>query len=193
MPKTKAVATAAYTELLKGPTEQETGIGLTTSLGEPASGGTIGIGNDGLLSLSSKPLAGVALAQAVYTLTQFPGRQTVVVNGKRYTRNDFEDVTPAILAELPLPFERVAGRLRLAGTANTFEATFQYELKDAAGKVLAKHFVTATSGSGVRGTFDVTIPFAVPSTQDGTLTVFEVSAKDGSRINRVDIPLTLEP
>ena len=100
VPKTKAVATAAYTELLKGPTEQETGIGLTTSLGEPASGGTIGIGSDGLLSLSSKPLAGVALAQAVYTLTQFPGRQTVVVNGKRYTRNDFEDVTPAILVEL---------------------------------------------------------------------------------------------
>ena len=194
VPKTKAVATAAYTELLKGPTAAETGIGLTTSFGEPASW-TIGIGSDGLLSLSSKSLAGLALAQSVYTLTQFPGRQTVVVNGKRYTRNDFEDVTPAILAELPLPFERVAGRLRLAGTANTFEATFQYELKDAAGKVLAKHFVTATSGNGVRGTFDVTIPFTVTvtGTQEGTLTVYEVSAKDGSRINRVDIPLTLQP
>jgi hypothetical protein len=193
VPKTEAVATAAYTELLKGPTEAETGIGLTTSFGEPAKGWTIGIGSDGLLTLSSESLAGDALAQAVYTLTQFPGRQTVVVNGKRYTRNDFEDVTPAILAELPLPFERVAGRLRLAGTANTFEATFQYELKDAAGKVLAKHFVTASSGNGIRGTFDVTIPFTVPSTQNGTLTVYEVSAKDGSRINQVDVPLTLEP
>ena len=115
---------------------------------DASSGWKIGIGSDGLLTLDSEPLAGAALAQAVYTLTQFPGRQTVVVNGTKYTRNDFEDVTPAILVELPLPFERVAGKLRLAGSSNTFEATFQYELADSSGTVLAKHFVTATSGNG---------------------------------------------
>ena len=85
VPKTNAVATAAYTELLRGPTRDETGIGLTTALGtSPGSGWTIGVGSDGLLGLSSKPLAGPALAQTVYTLTQFPGRETVIVNGKRY-------------------------------------------------------------------------------------------------------------
>jgi immunoglobulin-like protein involved in spore germination/sporulation and spore germination protein len=193
VPKTKAVATAAYEQLLKGPTKEETGIGLSTAL--PAdTDGTIGIGSDGMLSLSTKqPLTGDALAQTVYTLTQFPGRQTVVVNGKEYTRNDFEDVTPAILAELPLPFERVAGHLRLAGTSNTFEATFQYELTDTSGAVLAKHFVTATSGNGIRGTFDVTIPFTVSGSRQGTLSVYETSAATGKRVNQVDIPLTLEP
>jgi hypothetical protein len=193
VPATKAVATTAYTELVKGPTTEETGIGLTTSLPSSTGGGTIGIGGDGLLTLRSPPLEAASLAQVVYTMTQFPGRQTVVVNGKRYTRNDFEGLTPAILPELPLPFERVAGKLRLAGTSNTFEATFQYELRDASGKVLAKHFVTATSGNGIRGTFDVTIPFTVPSTQRGTLTVYENSAATGKRINEVDVPLTLEP
>jgi hypothetical protein len=194
VPSTRAVATAAYTELVKGPTLQETGIGLTTSMpADAGSGWKIGIGSDGLLTLDSDPLAGAALAQAVYTLTQFPGRQTVVVNGTKHTRNDFEDVTPAILVELPLPFERVAGKLRLAGSSNTFEATFQYELADASGTVLAKHFVTATSGNGVRGTFDVTIPFTVAGVQDGTLGVYENSAATGKRVHEVDIPLTLQP
>jgi hypothetical protein len=194
VPSTRAVATTAYTELVKGPTAQETGIGLTTSMpADAGTGWTIAIGSDGLLTLDSEPLAGAALAQAVYTLTQFPGRQTVVVNGTKHTRNDFEDVTPAILVELPLPFERVAGKLRLAGSSNTFEATFQYELKDASGKVLAKHFVTATSGNGVRGTFDVTIPFTVAGVHDGTLGVYENSAATGKRVHEVDIPLTLQP
>ena len=46
--------------------------------------------------------------------------------------------------------------LRVTGTANTFEATFEYELRDSAGKVVDSNFVTATSGTGTRGTFDFT-------------------------------------
>ena len=76
------------------------------------------------------------------------------------------------------------------GTANTFEATFEYEVLDAAGKVVAKHFVTATSGSGTRGTYDVTIRFDAPAGA-GKLVVYELSAADGSRIHQVEIPLTL--
>jgi hypothetical protein len=49
-----------------------------------------------------------------------------------------------------------------------------------------KNFVTATSGTGTRGTFD----FTTGSFDDVTaLRVFELSAKDGSRINEVEIPL----
>ncbi len=107
----------------------------------------------------------LGLAQIVYTLSQFDPSQSVDFDGHATTRADFEDETPLILVESPLPFQVVHSPLRLAGTANTFEATFQYELKDAAGKMLAKHFVTATSGSGLRGTFDVTIPFTVSSAQ----------------------------
>lgn len=128
-------------------------------------------------------------AEKVYTLSQFDPRKPVNVAGKSYTRADFEDLTPAILVEAPLPFATVSAPLRLRGTANTFEATFEYELLDSNGKTLAKHFVTATSGSGTRGTYDVTIPFAPPG-GTGKLVVYELSAADGSRIHQVEIPLT---
>ena len=129
-------------------------------------------------------------AEEVYTLSQFDPKKPVEVGGKSYTRADFEDLTPAILVESPLPFASVSSPLRVWGTANTFEATFEYELLDAAGKALAKHFVTATSGSGTRGTYDITIRFSSPG-GDGKLVVYELSANDGSRINQVEIPLTL--
>ena len=116
-------------------------------------------------------------------------RSTLEVGGKSYTRADFEDLTPAILVESPLPFASVSSPLRVWGTANTFEATFEYELLDSAGKALAKHFVTATSGSGTRGTYDITIRFTSPR-GTGKLVVYELSAADGSRIHQVEIPLT---
>jgi hypothetical protein len=129
-------------------------------------------------------------AAIVYTLSQFDPKAPVEVGGRSYTRADFEDVTPAILVESPLPFQAVSAPFRVTGTANTFEATFEYELLDPAGKILSRHFVTATSGSGTRGTFDFTIPFEAPSGL-GKLVVFERSAADGSRIHQVEIPLTL--
>ncbi|CAN5124266.1 hypothetical protein BH20ACT13_BH20ACT13_19200 [soil metagenome] len=96
--------------------------------------------------------------------------------------------TPAILVEAPLAFEEVTSPLRATGTANTFEANFQYELTDSGGAVIAENFVTATSGTGTRGTFEFTVPFDYDG--EGTLIVFESSAKDGSRINIAEIPLS---
>jgi hypothetical protein len=130
------------------------------------------------------------IAEIVYTLSQFDPSKPVVVGGKSYTRADFEDVTPAILVETPLPFDEVSAPLRVAGTANTFEATFEYDLLDPAGKVLAHDFVTATSGSGTRGTYDFQIPFEAPNGV-GKLVVYERSAADGSRIHEIEIPLSL--
>jgi immunoglobulin-like protein involved in spore germination len=129
-------------------------------------------------------------AATVYTLSQFAPRAPVEVDGKRYTRADFEDLTPTILVESPLPFQAVSAPLRVTGTANTFEATFAYELLDPAGKVLSHNFETATSGSGTRGTFEFTVPFEAPNGL-GKLVVFENSAADGSRIHQVEIPLRL--
>jgi hypothetical protein len=129
-------------------------------------------------------------AAVVYTLTQLEPKRAVEVDGKTYSRADFEDLTPAILVESPLPFQAVSAPLRVTGTANTFEATFEYELLDPSGKVLAKNFVTATSGTGTRGTFEFTIPFEAPN-GIGKLVVFERSAADGSRTKEVEIPLTL--
>src|SRR3954454_14622957 len=128
------------------------------------------------------------LAATVYTLSQFDPPKPIIVGGKSYRRSDFEEFTPAILVEGPLPFAAVSAPLRLWGTANTFEATFEYDLLDPSGKVLSHHFVTATSGTGTRGTYDVTIPFEAPNGL-GKLEVYESSAADGSKIHIVEIPL----
>jgi hypothetical protein len=165
------VTTALTTALAEGPTDQEKAdLSLTTAV--PSSEGDA--------------LSNAALAQLVYTRTQFPDVRSVEIDGKRYTRADFEEQTPLILVESPLAYDEVSSPLRATGTANTFEATFQYELKDGDGNVVDEHFVTATSGTGTRGTFDFTTK---PFDDVGSLVVFELSAKDGSRVNEVEIPL----
>ena len=137
-------------------------------------------------------LADAGLAQVVYTLTQFPEVERVEVQERFLTRADFEEQTPAILVESPLAFEEVASPLRVTGTANTFEANFEYELTDTDGRIVDESFVTATSGTGTRGTFDFTTDaYTVPFDGVGALIVFERSAEDGSRINLVEIPLRM--
>ena len=145
--------------------------------------------DNGAAHLSGPTLNQAAFAQVVYTLTSFPTVQSV--DGK--TRADVEFFVPSILVEHPVAGESVSSPFHVTGTANTFEATFNYRLEDDDGKVLAKDFVTATSGSGTRGTFDFEVPFAVDEEQDGKLAVFELSAKDGSVIHERVIPLRLVP
>ncbi len=175
--ETEGIATAAVNELLLGPTEQEQAdLNFTTAIPDN----------------QDVELPEAGLAQLVYTMTQFPTVDSAEVDGVNYTRADFEDFTPAILVESPLAFEEVTSPLRGTGTANTFEATFNYELTDTDGKIVDEDFVTATSGTGTRGTFDfTTAPFTVPFDGVGELIVFELSAKDGSRINLVEIPLKM--
>jgi Immunoglobulin-like domain of bacterial spore germination/Sporulation and spore germination len=191
IPKTQGVAFAALRALIDGPTPEERADGITSEVLADTRIELLTVEN-GTAIVELSDCGG--LAQVVYTLTQFPTVDRVETGCRagKLTRASFEEETPAIFVESPTPGAEVTSPLRVVGTANTFEATFMYELKDASGKVVAKDFVTATSGSGTRGTFDVTIPFVV-SEPGGTLTVYESSAEDGSRIHEVEIPLELQP
>jgi Immunoglobulin-like domain of bacterial spore germination/Sporulation and spore germination len=183
-------ADAALAALIRGPNADEKEIGLTTAIPENA---TVSVSDSGELAVDGlgEPFD-AALAQIVYTLTQFPSVKSIKYEGQRYTRADFEDQTPAILVESPLPFADVSSPIRATGTANTFEATFNYELTDTDGKIVDENFVTATSGTGTRGTFDFTTKkFTVPFDGVGSLVVFERSAEDGSRTKLVEIPLRM--
>jgi len=215
--KTPRIGAEALEVLLGGPTALEQEAGLHTEippgtklLGLSVEGGvaTVDLSRDfesGGGSLSMR----MRIAQVVFTLTQFPtvervafefdgtpvdaiGGEGVVVSPSVH-RGDFEDLSPAILVESPAPFDKVRSPLRLRGTANTFEATFEYRLEDAAGNVLAEHFAMATSGSGTRGTFDLTIGFDVSEPGPGKLVVFESSAENGLPIHVVEIPVFLSP
>ena len=179
------VVASMLDQLFAGPNARERDLlGATTAI--PGGGPSVRI-EDGVATLESPQgqFSQQALAQIVYTLTELPDVQAVLVD-RRYTRADFENVTPSVLVESPLPFTEITSPLRATGTANTFEATFSYELLDARGEVVDENFVTATSGTGTRGTFD----FTTGAFDDvRALRVFELSAEDGSRIHEVEIPL----
>jgi germination protein M len=194
--ETQQVARAALGELFRGPTDgEEADLGLSSAVdtSDPAQVERLTV--SGGVASYSPPFTIAereALAQVVFTLTQFPTVDSIEIDGERYTRPDFEEQTPAILVESPRSFEDVRSPLRATGTANTFEATFQYELTDTDGRIVDEGFVTATSGSGERGTFDfTTAEYEIPFDGVGALIVFELSAEDGSRTHLVEIPVRM--
>jgi len=214
VPETEGVARAAMEELLAGPSAPEAEAGLGTEIPEGTELNDVSI-DDGVATVDLSPefesgggslSMQVRVAQVVYTLTWFPNIESVafeidgqpveaiggegVVVSPPVTRATFADNTlPAILVESPAPWQRVSSPLRMTGMSNTFEATLNYEVVDQAGLIVAEGFGTATAGTGTWGTFDVTIPFDITREGIGALIVFESSAKDGSRINLVEIPL----
>jgi germination protein M len=182
------IATVTIHQLFEGPMTD-----LTTAIPPELRLGSLAI-EDGTASIELTPRLPnrQAVAQIVYTLTQFPTVRRVSVNGgSPVARRAFEAQTPAVLVESPLAGEEVEPGFEVTGTANTFEATFNYELRSASNRVLSKNFVTATSGTGTRGTFRFVVPYEVEQPQQGRLVVFEISAADGSRINERSLPLQL--
>jgi hypothetical protein len=191
VPETRAIATAALAALAAGPDGAERSAGLSSDV--PAGGAFHGLQVDGGVATVTAPggLSRTAEAQVVYTLTQFPTVQSVALDGRTLSRSDFEDVTPAILVESPTVGETVQSPLRISGTANTFEATFVVKLvAGSSGAQVFQQVVTATSGSGTRGTFDVTVPFSA-SAGPATLVAFEESAENGRPVHEVEIPLSV--
>jgi len=156
------------------------------------------------------------VAQVVFTVTQFAGIDHVrfridgtpvsTIGGEGVTvdnvdRAAFANVTPLILVESPTPGETVRSPLHVRGMSNTFEATVNYTLTDpnypnvcsaCAEGVLAEGYTTATAGTATWGTFDFDIPFDVERAGPVLLNVYEVSAKDGTRVHQTTVPLEVE-
>jgi hypothetical protein len=185
VPRTRAVATAALGALLGGPPQ-----GYDTAL--PAGTRLDGLTIEAGVAHPTVPdgLDHAAQAQVVYTLTQFPSVTGVALGpGEPLTRADFEDVTPRILVESPLPGDTVPNPIRVTGTSNDTEATFQLELHQG-DKILATTHVTATSGNGVRGTFSETLTYN--GSGPATLVAYEQNAGEGPpELGRVELPVTL--
>ena len=218
----QAVARAALEALLAGPSDEERDAGMTTEIPDgtelldlAVADGTAtvdlsGAFDDGGGSASMQ----ARVAQVVATLTQFPSIERVAfrLDGEPVTaiggegvavdpplgRGDIEAQTPAILVESPAVGETVSSPLTIRGTANTFEANFRVSVTAADGTTLYDSFVTATSGSGVRGTFDETFALTEGAAAGPvTLTVWEDNQSSGEggtppRMHVVEIPLVLD-
>ncbi len=211
-------AAAAVTALLNGPTDVETSapadIRLTTAI--PAGTKLLGLsiaGDTATVDLTSSFGSGggslsmfLRIGQVVYTVTQFSGVRKVLfhMDGKPVptlggegvilsdpvTRADSEGVTPAILVESPASGGAVQNPAKIGGTANVFEAVFWVEIHAGDGTVLVKQKVTASSGTGTRGTFSADLPYPV-TTGPGKVVAYTLSPKDGTKTIVVVVPVTL--
>ncbi|HZS15717.1 MAG TPA: Gmad2 immunoglobulin-like domain-containing protein [Candidatus Dormibacteraeota bacterium] len=184
--------------LLAGPTSAEAQQGFTSAVATAQRVLSVSIANGvATVDFAARAPTGAGLAEVVYTLTQFRTVQSVAVRvdgaplAAGLTRGGEEQWTPAIFVEAPVVGQSAGSPLRVWGTANTFEAAFRIRLTTSSGVQLFDYPVQATSGTGTRGTFDVTVRFTVSGA--ATLQLYEVSMKDGSHVNVVTIPLTLQP
>jgi germination protein M len=144
-----------------------------------------------------------AQGQIVSTLAQFPTVRGVRVEvdgsaarlqdgagddlARPATGADYGDLTPDafIFVRTPLRGATVSRPVRASGTANVFEATFQVEIWSG-GKLVGTKTITATSGSGTRGTWAAVLDLPQG---DARLVFFEPSANDGSHLHETEVLL----
>ena len=211
VPETKALARAALTALLEGPTgaELEVSPAMSTSISDGVKILDLAISN-GVATVVLSPewngatasfSEGSAAAQVVYTLTQFSTVDKVRLEiegagpGATARRSDFQlpGLLPAIFVDRPAWGAAAGNPMRLTGIANVFEAQFMVQLLDAKGHVLVEQPVKASCGTGCWGTFKTDVAYEIGKAQYGTIRVFEPSAKDGSPVNVTEYRVWLTP
>ncbi len=219
VPATKAIATAAMRALLQGPDAAETAARPAVYTAIPDGTRLLGVSiarGVATVDLSAEFASGGGsasvlgrLAQVVYTLTQFSTVDRVlfeldgapvstfsaegIVLDHPVGRADFQDQLPAIFVDRPAWGASLGNPGHVSGLANVFEATFQVQLRNAAGKVIAEQTVTASCGTGCWGTFSTDLAYTVSKAQYGTLRVYDRSARDGSPENVTEYRIWLTP
>lgn len=102
-----------------------------------------------------------------------------------------EDANIALVA--PRAGDGVTSLLLVTGYGRTFEATVLLEVTDGRGQVLARTFTTAAAGNGDWGSFSQEIKLdSQPATVTGNVVAYEESAKDGSRMSVVTVPVVFQ-
>lgn len=97
---------------------------------------------------------------------------------------------PSIIVTAPASGATVTSPVHVAGQARVFEATVSLTLFDANGDEITSTTTNAAEGQ-VLSAFSTDVSFSVTSDTPACLWVFESSAKDGSPVNVVQVPLTL--
>jgi hypothetical protein len=137
----------------------------------------------GLEPKESQPTA--TDAQNTQPTTSEPSRPT--------TSTPVPTASENIRVTLPGVDSLVSSPMLVRGEARVFENNVSLRLTDADGGLLAETFATAEAEDiGLFGPFEISLSFSRPATSTGLLEVFEASARDGSEINKVTIPVRFE-
>jgi spore germination protein GerM len=218
---TVGVARSAIEALIAGPTADERAGTPAISGGLPDGTELLGLTiADGIarvdLSSEIEDVGGTfgetaVLAQLVFTLTQFPTVDEVVLliegdavefygsHGMEVTPSLTRDsflgggLVPEILIDNPAWFAQAGNPVVVSGIARAFEAAVQWALYDNDGLPLKEGFTMASAGGPDWGTFQFAIPYTVDTAQLGAIMMWEESARDGSSIHLVEHPVWLTP
>lgn len=96
---------------------------------------------------------------------------------------------PTISLRHPRPYDIVDDPVEVAGVGTGFEGTLHARLRNAAGNEIATRFFDA-GGTGIWGNFFFRIDTpGIPSRPQGTLEVYEISAADGSEVDKQVVPI----
>jgi hypothetical protein len=100
---------------------------------------------------------------------------------------------PVIVVSAPLPNAQSTSPLAVSGQARVFEAVVSLALKDAGGATIVAGTTQTQAGAPALAPFAAALSFNVTGVTPACLWVFEASARDGSPVNVVQVPLTLLP
>jgi hypothetical protein len=87
----------------------------------------------------------------------------------------------------------VTSPIRVSGRARVFEANVSITIFNTSQAPIVNTFTTAAEAGPALAPFSASVAFSVASEQPGCIRVFEASARDGSPVNVVQIPVTLAP
>jgi hypothetical protein len=91
----------------------------------------------------------------------------------------------------PAPNSTVNSSFTVKGQARVFEAAFSYSFEDGH-NVLAEGHAMAKQGAPEWGDFEFVVQYNKATNPTGMLILYETSAKDGSRINQLVMPVKLQ-
>lgn len=201
---------SSLTNLLAGPNPSEASAGLATDIpagtalrGLEIRGGTATVNLSPQFATPAPPVAlSARLAQIVYTVTAFSNVTSVIIEIAKTRVVNFAGVDlsnpvgrsqvtaalPGVLLESPGVGSTLQGQLAVSGVA-TFNGTYDIQLLDSSGKLLAN--VTDTAAVGEK--FTQTLPFTIASPQTGEIKVFARPTVTSQPVQEYQFGLPLTP
>ncbi|MEA1937289.1 MAG: Gmad2 immunoglobulin-like domain-containing protein [Patescibacteria group bacterium] len=103
-----------------------------------------------------------------------------------YFGNDF------IQVKSPQKNATIKNPVLISGKANVDEANVRVKITDDNENILADTFITADGWMDKLYPFEKEINYEIPQTENGLIEIFEESAKDGSEIYKIKVPVVFE-
>ncbi|HHY35624.1 MAG TPA: hypothetical protein GX510_08360 [Firmicutes bacterium] len=154
--------------------------------------------NRALLKFNLKPPAGNEAKVVSYPYQAYTVSAKVPVEvefevptgtGEKVVRVPMASVGQNVILFQPEAGSVLTERVRLVGKARVWEATLMVEIEDGH-DVLGKKSVTASAGAPEWGDFDVWMDLKMPTNPFGSIIFTTSSAKDGSRVEELLVPVT---